>query len=146
METNGQIHFLATSPPRKAFGTHSWTETVWVPAMDWTFCRTKNFLALANNQTPQDLNFYWQHFPLQYTAYSVWQAEGNSWSKKKVSLNLYFNISISGCSHNINRKVKASKASLLTTSPFVPLLQNGIVYNDNTLPYHASFNYCTQKC
>jgi hypothetical protein len=86
-----------------------------------------------------------QHFPLQYTAYSVWHAGGSTWSKKE-SLNLYFNISISCCSHNINRKVKANKASLLTTSPFVPLLKKGIVYNDHTLPNHASLNYCTLKC
>jgi len=31
-------------------------------------------LSLASNQTPQELKFYWQHFPLQYTVYSVWHA------------------------------------------------------------------------
>jgi hypothetical protein len=61
MEANGQIHSLATSQPRKAFeqsrcGSQQWTEY---------FEGQKKF-SCSGQQTPQDLNFYGQHFPLQH--------------------------------------------------------------------------------
>lgn len=72
MEANGQIHFLATSQPRKAFGTHSQTEYVWVPALDWTFWRTQNSLALASkplkNWTFTGNTF---HFSIQHIQYDM---------------------------------------------------------------------------